>query len=179
MNVPYLKPEEREGYRVSVSDGLLKDANGQPLNTGDRSHMVVMDKSGKIYAVPSETLRNHSSFTSGNPVAAAGMIQVENGRITGLHNESGHYQLPLDYFDQLKTELKKSGAQLSPGVLQNGASYSTSKKVTKAAKKRAAGEDPVVDYSESTKVPNSIAVGTHQPNQRQRLYPTGPKWKWF
>jgi hypothetical protein len=179
MSVPYLSSEQRESYRVSVSDGLLKDPNGQPLNTGDGSHMVVMDKSGKIYAGSSAEVSHHSSFLSGNPVAAAGMMTVEDGKVTGLYNESGHYQVPQDYFNQLQKELKKNGAQISPSALQAGRKYRTSKQVAKAAKNESPGGKPVVDYSQSTKESNSIPVGKHQPGQIQRLYPTGPKWKWF
>jgi hypothetical protein len=178
MHVPYLGRDQRENYRVSVANGLLKDRQGQPLDTGTKAHMIVMDKSGRIYAGPSETLRNHSSFLAGNPVAAAGMITLQNGKVTGLYNESGHYQVPQDYFDQLHTELKRKGVKVSPDALQQGKKYSTSKQIARM-KKRNAGNAPEVDFSKSTKEPESIPVGTHKPGQRQRLYPTGPKWNWF
>ncbi len=37
-------------------------------------------------------LFHHSSFLSGAPVLASGMMRVENGRIRGIHEKNGHYR---------------------------------------------------------------------------------------
>jgi hypothetical protein len=193
MNVKYLDPETREGYRLNVSGGLLRDQQGNPYNTGaGHSHMVVMDNSGRIYAGSSSQVKHHSAFLSGNPVAAAGMITVENGEVTGLHNESGHYQMPKDYFQQLHTELKAQGVQIRPGAFASD--YPTSKE-TEKMRKRLAGKKPAnVEYSEGTftqkpvtnlegtvvgHTQEPVATGTSKPGQVKRLYPSGPKWGWF
>jgi len=35
---------------------------------------------------------HHSSFVSGNAVRCAGMIEIDNGKVTGLSNNTGHYK---------------------------------------------------------------------------------------
>lgn len=37
-------------------------------------------------------LFHHSSFLCGAPVLASGMIRVEKGRVTGIHEKNGHYK---------------------------------------------------------------------------------------
>ena len=56
-----------------------------------------MDLDGNIYiwggaSVGSINDYNHSSFLSGKPVLCAGMIHLQQGRIVGVNNASGHYK---------------------------------------------------------------------------------------
>jgi hypothetical protein len=142
---------------------------------------MVMDKAGRMYAGPSSEVVRHSSFLAGNPVAAAGLIQAENGKVTGLFNESGHYQVPQDYFNQLEKELGRNGVKVDPSAAKKDGARLTSSEITKKLKKLHGNQPEVVDHSESARDASNapIPVGKHKPGQKQRLYPTGPKWKWF
>lgn len=64
---------------------------------------------------------HHSSFLSGAPVLAAGMIKVKNGRIVAIHEKNGHYQaqsLHLETF--LRWLVRKM-----PGTDWNDVTYTT------------------------------------------------------
>jgi hypothetical protein len=179
MRVPYLNAEERAQHKLSVSDGRLMTAAGQPLDTGDHAHLVVMDKHGDIYAASSEQVVRHSGFLSGNPVAAAGLISAKNGQPEKLINESGHYRVPQDYFDQLTSELTRQGVSVPPDAIDKASVRPSSSALRKHGKALAKGRPDQTVYSESTKEPDSITTGTHKAGQTQRLYPSGPKWDWL
>jgi hypothetical protein len=101
-SVKYLAPDERAAYRVSIQNGLMVDANGQPFDTKHATSafgpdsgraIFVMDKQGNIYVSNEQTEGkfHHSSFLAGKPVAAAGEILVEHGVIKEINRRSGHY----------------------------------------------------------------------------------------
>lgn len=100
--VTYLNARDRLGYKVSVEGGLIR-ANGQLMDTRDapvrpgktpERAIFVMDRHGNIYIskFSKKGVFHHSSFLSGQPVAAAGDIRIEKGRITDISRTSGHYQ---------------------------------------------------------------------------------------
>ena len=178
MHVPYMDAEQREKYLLSSSGGVLRNSTGDLFDTGKDSHLIVMDKKGRMYAGPAEKVVRHSFFLAGNPVAAAGLIQAKGGKVTIVQNDSGHYQVPQDYFNQLGKELKRLGVEVAPNAAQNDTARLTSKQITKRFKKQHGNKPDVIEHSSSA--PNAqIPIGKYKPGQRQRLYPTGPKWSWF
>ncbi|MBN1995248.1 MAG: hypothetical protein JW953_21340 [Anaerolineae bacterium] len=86
----YLKTEaERVPFEVFVKDGLLVHPDGTPVNTtsliGGSNTIFVMDpQGGRIFikADPTRFEFHHSTFLAGQPVAAAGDLDVVNGVIT-------------------------------------------------------------------------------------------------
>jgi hypothetical protein len=97
----YCSPEERKRLELSLSDGLAVDDAGSPL-ASDREleglYVLTVD-SQLLVQFAAETSANggpwrHSYLVAGEPVAAAGMITVHEGRIVSLSNESGHYRPP-------------------------------------------------------------------------------------
>ncbi|MCU4179382.1 hypothetical protein [Bosea sp. BH3] len=64
---------------------------------------------------------HHSSFLSGAPVLASGMIRVENGHIRGIHEKNGHYRSQEVH---LRTFLKHLLHQL-PGTNWHDVEYIT------------------------------------------------------
>jgi hypothetical protein len=121
--VKYLKPEEREQYRLFVRDGKLYSAkdgklfdtsNAETLRGGEQA-IFVMDSYGNLYAAP-EHVRgsfHHSSFLAGQPVSAAGEIKVVNGVVESVSDRSGHYLPPPGFLDQALSQLASEGVDTS------------------------------------------------------------------
>ncbi len=114
--IGYIPKAIRDNFQVHVKDGLLYRSNdNSPLTSAGRM-MFVMSPRGEIYMASESELSSwgvqkarHSSFLLGEPVASAGMIQIENGKITFLSRNSGHY-LPTKGEDkQFLSELDKQG----------------------------------------------------------------------
>jgi hypothetical protein len=91
--VTYLQDEaQRAPYRLYVQDGKLYDAQGELFDTRGAGSafggtpgraIFVMDAMGSFYAsnVHAPGKFQHSSFLAGGPVAAAGEMEVHNGKL--------------------------------------------------------------------------------------------------
>jgi len=73
--------------------------------------MFVMDPQGRIYASNTRILGelHHSSLGKGNPVSAAGDIEVVQGIPVDVSNGSGHYTPSQKLNTQLFDELESRG----------------------------------------------------------------------
>jgi hypothetical protein len=119
QKVRYLDEQERQAYEVTVKDGRLHGADGQPFDTRDAtvsgektgSAIFVMDHDGKLYLSNKAGIADfqHTSFLAGQPVAAAGTIRVENGEIKEITRSSGHYRPGPEFLDQAVAELHARG----------------------------------------------------------------------
>jgi hypothetical protein len=128
--VKYLSEIERQSYRLKIKDGKVYDSSGKLFDTTDASSFAsgkgnaifVMDELGNIYASKAHPIGkfHHSSFMSGQPVAAAGEIAVKNGVITSITRRSGHYQPTSYYQNQFLYELVVRGVDLMNIVLGDG-----------------------------------------------------------
>ncbi|MGX1772562.1 hypothetical protein ACWIGW_10640 [Nocardia brasiliensis] len=121
--VKYLDAVERQAYELHVSDGELRDVDGnrydtsdgtKPLGSSDPWSIFVMDHRGRFFA--SKVWRsgqfNHSSLVGGEPVAGAGLIRVDNGKLTHLSNRSGHYYPPHRLTAQTVAHLSGQGVPM-------------------------------------------------------------------
>lgn len=101
--------EERMAFRLRVdASGRLVDAAGQPLApSAEQAAIFVLESSGALLLTLDwltsdkrdeggvrRKHRYHSSLVAGQPVSAAGMMHVKDGRLLLLSNESGHYAPP-------------------------------------------------------------------------------------
>lgn len=70
------------------------DASGKPGDTNTIGmYAYVWDKHGQIFTTEHSVGGfHHSSFTSGKKVKCAGMIKADNGKVTRVSNNSGHYK---------------------------------------------------------------------------------------
>jgi hypothetical protein len=120
--VTYLGRFSRGVHEVYVEDGVLYDSAGRRLDTTD-SHSVfggsgsaifVMNADGRIYVSAEHTIGvfHHSSFLSGQPVAAAGELRVIDGQVVGLTDRSGHYTPAARYTQQFLHHLSDYGVDL-------------------------------------------------------------------
>jgi hypothetical protein len=124
--VRYLNAVERQAYRVSVSgDGRILDSKGAPFDTSQaktvranepNGHAIyVMDRDGNIFISNIQEKRrfHHSSLVAGEPVLAAGEIEIRDGRVLYIDNQSGHYFPVALHTRQFLKRLRELGADLS------------------------------------------------------------------
>lgn len=122
-SVQYLQPKQREQYRVRIcllepGVTVLLTANGFLLRS--RRLIFVMGSEGELYlAEPQLGLFHHSSIFSGGAVVWAGELKTnENGEISYLSNESGHYKPQrIHNFNGLR-QLKRQGIDLNKVIFQ-------------------------------------------------------------
>ena len=121
--VKYLSDEERAMYKLQLRDGKIYDSTGQLFDTGDAvtAHsgqgraIFTMDESGNFYASKFQQVGefHHSSLGAGQPVAAAGEIQVDHGVLQAISDKSGHYLPGRAFTQQALDSLQRSGIDLS------------------------------------------------------------------
>lgn len=152
-HAPYLDERERLPYLVTAYGGRLYQS-GAPLDTtgvANSTYLYVMDGEGRVFAAASDELNHHSAFLAGNPVAAAGSIEVVVGRLSSVFDQSGHYMPPLDYTLQFLKEMKSRGID-TLGITR--------------------------DFMGAPKSRIKRFLRTHG-GPRERLYPTGSKSKLY
>ncbi|MEM9826693.1 MAG: hypothetical protein AAF958_08900 [Planctomycetota bacterium] len=100
--VKYCNTQERQDYQlIMVGDGVINAADGRLYDTsgmhsnrsGEGWGIFVVDFDFTFYSGPHTVNEfHHSSFLAGEPVFSAGEIAVENGRVLGVTNKTGHYK---------------------------------------------------------------------------------------
>lgn len=128
--VVQLGPTELEQHRVFVRDGKLYDVNGQPVDTsaasnhwtGNGQGVFVMDRYGNLYLSNAHEVGrfHHSSFLDGQPVAAAGEMEVHNGELVGVTDRSGHYKPDAGLLQQAMGQMKQQGVNFDHVNIVNG-----------------------------------------------------------
>ncbi|WP_342358420.1 hypothetical protein [Terrarubrum flagellatum] len=103
---------------VRIQAGLLTTIERRPLDTakmvtafsGPGFAIYVVSAEGNLHVSShSAGLRHHSSLLAGAPVACAGEIKVDNGRIMMLTNKSGHYVPAPFYLAQVIRHFAQQG----------------------------------------------------------------------
>lgn len=84
------------------------------LHGGRAKAIFVMDADGNIYAslIHRAGSFHHSSFLAGAPVAGAGEIVVDNGRLVMINNASGHYLPDPDTTSQVFSVMRARGVNV-------------------------------------------------------------------
>lgn len=112
---PYMSAEQAANYRIFPGgNSQFKDINGNPLEDGSYLFVMAMqqDENGdpEIHCYASTVLhqvpegaesspstlkraRNHPDFTAGESVIFAGFIEIADGLLQEVSNNSGHYKL--------------------------------------------------------------------------------------
>lgn len=95
--VKYCNKEERLWYMIKVNkNGDLFWANrpGEPLvhTSDDQRWIFVIDEQFNMFInSKKKSVFHHSSLVAGEPVRAAGRIEVSTGKIKNISQNSGHY----------------------------------------------------------------------------------------
>ncbi len=101
--------EDRRRYKIKFRNGMAYRCNS--LDGGNEVYILydtktsgesecsdewvhfALDKRGRLYVgFRKDKTFFHSSFLAGDPVICAGKLRIVNGQITGISDESGHYQ---------------------------------------------------------------------------------------
>jgi hypothetical protein len=129
--VKYMDEAEREKNRLFVGgDGRLYTTEGKPFDTADATThwsgqgkaIFVMDGSGNLYATTKQEvgLTHHSSLLGADHVAGAGEIEVRNGTLVGMTDQSGHYHPSPATNDRALQSLRDQGVKTSDDFKQYG-----------------------------------------------------------
>lgn len=118
-----MDPAEREKYRLRFgSDGFIYDASGNKFDTRNAERidehgvkgflklaMFVMDAKGDFYASNFQQVHvfHHSSLVGGDEVAAAGELEVIDGRLELINDRSGHYRQTPEFIEQALDRLRQ------------------------------------------------------------------------
>ena len=110
--VHYLTTQEQQQHRVVVTpEGKLTFNDGTELH-GD--YIFVVNQRGELIAGEQQKgTFHHSSLAAGKPVRVAGAMTVDNGTITYIDNQSGHYRPPVSAFKQFAGELAARNGALA------------------------------------------------------------------
>ncbi|ACU53505.1 hypothetical protein Afer_0544 [Acidimicrobium ferrooxidans DSM 10331] len=120
--VTAVQPNERYQYELHFGSTITRGTSTTPYDTtAERSQFLgsgyaiyVMDQQGKFYAGNQKVgLFHHSSLIGGGQVAGAGELQVKNGELKFLSNESGHYRPGIEQCLQVLEELRSQRIDLS------------------------------------------------------------------
>jgi hypothetical protein len=130
--VHYMTPEEREAHRLFVdADGNLRSARDGSLYdtstgsthwSGEGRAIFVMDGSGNLYATLDQDPGriHHSSLLGGEPVVGAGEIEVRDGKLVAMTDQSGHYTPAAEQNDRALQSLRDQGLVPDSGFKQYG-----------------------------------------------------------
>lgn len=104
--VQYLDKYQREEKKIHIENGFFFNSLGEKFHTGGMETNVagkgwaiyIRSTKNEIYAYThQQNVFHHSSFVSGAPVYSAGEIAVDNGRLIGITNKSGHYKPEISH----------------------------------------------------------------------------------
>lgn len=103
-------------------EGRLLDVRGRPFDTGSAvsAHsgggraIFVMDEYGNVYASSQHAVGqfHHSSLAGGRPVAAAGELEVRDGVLRLVTDQSGHYQPAREFTLRAVDHLRQAGIRI-------------------------------------------------------------------
>jgi hypothetical protein len=113
----YFDKNQRETFRVFLTEGgfmcYLVNENGilslQPVTAVGDNIILVMSPQGWLFTAPKGAGKQHTSFVAGGPVLFAGYWKINNGRITYIKDESGHYSIPITGLQNLAQYLYVRG----------------------------------------------------------------------
>lgn len=93
LSVKYLNEKECSPFEAMIDNGrIISKQSKTPLSTPVATkyiYTITLDE--RLYVAPWGNGIWHTSFSCGKPVLGSGLLTIENGRITGISFESGHY----------------------------------------------------------------------------------------
>jgi len=121
--IDYLTQEELLKYRTVISseDRLLYDSEGKKANftSPDKEYIYVLSSANELIVVEGNEVIRHASLSLGKPVIGTGSLKVDNGELTYIDVESGHYQpSPEALLNTIQT-LEKLGLKIDPNIIQS------------------------------------------------------------
>lgn len=120
-SIKYFNEDERELAKLSIIDGKVCHApdgivSGHLTTDPHEEFLFIVDADENLYGRYSRREIRHPSLTSGKAIIAPGMIQVQDGELTVIESNSGHYLPDLQTGIQLIDVLRNKGAQFSDQI---------------------------------------------------------------
>lgn len=123
-DVPYLDwltPEQLLRYQIIVKQGLLYHQIGEIYEkihyaNPDQEYIFNVEMDGRLILIPAEKTIHHVSISYGKPVLGCGNMLVNQGKITRIELESGHYLPTVEDGLQLINVLLELGITLDPST---------------------------------------------------------------
>lgn len=135
MHIVFLTDVELNAAKAKFENGLLyiKNSSGSEfmlVNTlqEEDEWIFIIDKHNEIYISKAAMNLRHPSLSHGKPIIGAGTIQVNNGIITKLSLESGHYLPQREHYIQTLQFFLDHNAQFAENL--NISYYKNFKKYT-------------------------------------------------
>ncbi len=133
-SVAYFNEEDRRTLQINFSNGKLICTSGTPLHTMKQrgSHLtsrvvdcvMALDETlycyGTANQIEKEGALHHSGFLSGQPVLFAGELAANNGKLTRITLQSGHYQPDQAHLNNFLAVLYQNDINLSGVILIDG-----------------------------------------------------------
>lgn len=93
LSVKYLNEKERAMFEATIENGKIISKQSKALiSTGSVvKYIYIITLDEQLYIAPWGNTIWHTSFSCGKPVLGSGLLTIENGIITGISFESGHY----------------------------------------------------------------------------------------
>ena len=116
LHVETVTENGRPVTRIYGADNKPFDTRSSKVFDGGNGRAIfVMNADGEIFASKSQIRGefHHSSLAGGQPVAAAGELVIENGRLVEITNRSGHYRPEVDFTNQALASFQNQGVNLS------------------------------------------------------------------
>lgn len=123
-DVNYLKKAQRLNY-LAVSDGAgnLVDSAGAPITTDvTKVTAYAMDRYGNLMIKDADPIGtafffNHSSFNCGQEVTSAGTLEIQNGILQVIDNNSGHYKPEREHLHNCIQVLDDENVDLTHAIV--------------------------------------------------------------
>lgn len=109
VHVAYASDPTR--FQLRIEDHKLVDANGRPVSG---SGIYKLDRQGRLLftSIVEVGRVHHSSLSGGRAVAAAGQLQLHEGRVVSIDNLSGHFRPPAWLNWQVVDYLRAAGVEV-------------------------------------------------------------------
>jgi len=111
--VRYFDDQELEDCRLSVLNGRLMKKLAPLTTQTNVRNLFVIDLKKELFLAAREEGVWHTSLSRGRPVLASGLLDVENGIVTRVAFESGHYLPDLSLGYQTLQLLVEKGVSFS------------------------------------------------------------------
>ncbi|MDD3020666.1 MAG: hypothetical protein PHX61_06760 [Alphaproteobacteria bacterium] len=120
-SIKYFSKEEQRLAKLSIADGKICDApdgivSGRLTTDPNKEFLFIVDADEDFYGRYSSREIRHPSLTRGTAIIAPGMIQAQDGEITVIESNSGHYLPDPQTGLQLIAVLRNKGAQFSDQI---------------------------------------------------------------
>lgn len=113
--VNFLPEDEILKHQLYVLNGyFINIINGENINYSDseKEYLFIVTLDQKIIVIEGSESVRHSSISHGRPVLGAGALKIQNGNLTYIDAESGHYQPKPNALFQVITILNNKGLKL-------------------------------------------------------------------